>query len=352
VDGELAEFRARSEGTNGRRRSAEASDVREQARQFESCGIVTQSPLMVDVLEMVRKAARSRFCILIQGETGTGKELLARAIHQMGGLPPERFVAQNCNGIPEGLQESELFGHKKGAFTGAYSDKQGLFEIADGGTLFLDEVTDLTAGAQGKILRIIEDGELRRVGDVRSRRIRVRILAATNKPAIDEVRAGRFRKDLFYRLSVFPVSLPPLRERPEDIPLLAQYFLARESAADRKPVSFAPDALDALAQYEWPGNVRELENLLCRLYVLAEPGFAIRAHDLPTELLVRPSHPASAFGLKERVEMFERDQIERALREAGGDKDRTAAALGITRRWLSEKIRRYGLDRSGTIVPQ
>ncbi len=352
VDRELLEFRADSDATNGKRRAADHADVREKARQFEAFGIVTQSSLMVDVLEMVQKAARSRFCILIQGETGTGKERLARAIHEMGALPSDKFVALNCNGLPEGLQESELFGHKRGAFTGAQSDKPGLFELADGGTLFLDEVTDLTAGAQGKILRIIEDGQLRRLGDVRSSRINVRILAATNKPAIDEVRAGRFRKDLFYRLSVFPVNLPPLRDRPEDVALLAQFFMARESAAERKPVSLASDAVEALTQYEWPGNVRELENLICRLYVLAEPDSAIHAHDLPPEMLANPAHPASAFGLKERLEMFERDHIERALKACGGDRVQTAAILGITRRWLSEKMRRYNLDRAGTIVPQ
>jgi transcriptional regulator with PAS, ATPase and Fis domain len=269
----------------------------------------------------------------------------------MGGQPADRFIAVNCNSLPEGLQESELFGHKRGAFTGAQADKPGLFEMADGGTLFLDEVTDLSPAAQGKLLRILEDGELRRLGDVKSRRINVRLLAATNKPAIEEVRAGRFRKDLFYRLSVFPVMLPALRERPEDVGLLAEYFLRREQAQEPKGVAFAAEAVHALEDYEWPGNVRELENMVCRLFVLADPECTIRRADLPPEILVRTPPRGETLSLKDRIELFEREQIERALRVSGGDKDRTAATLGITRRWLSEKIRRYMLDRSGTIVP-
>jgi two-component system response regulator AtoC len=307
---------------------------------------------MVEVLEMVEKAARSRFCILIQGETGTGKERLARAIHLMGGHSADRFVAVNCNSLPDGLQESELFGHKRGAFTGAQTDKPGLFEMADGGTLFLDEVTDLSPAAQGKILRILEDGELRRLGEVKSRRISVRILAATNKPAIEEVRRGRFRKDLFYRLSVFPVTLPPLRERVEDISLLAEFFLAREREEAGKTVSLGTDALEALELYEWPGNVRELENLVCRLHVLADCESTIRSQDLPPEILATSANGTSTLNLRERLELFEREQIESALRVAGGDKERAAASLGITRRWLSEKLRRYTLDRPGTILPE
>ncbi len=352
VDRELMAYR-RSLHAAPKRQASSPDRSRLAAERFREKGIVTHSPLMVDVLEMAEKAAKSRFCILIQGETGTGKERLARAIHMMGGKKLDSFVAVNCNSLPEGLQESELFGHAAGAYTDAKREKPGLFEIADGGTLFLDEVTDLSPAAQGKLLRILEDGELRRVGETKSRKVNVRILAACNKSALEEAKNGRFRKDLFYRLSVFPVTLPALRERPEDVAPLVEYFLQRESAQENKTVTLGPDALQALEDYEWPGNVRELENMICRMFVLADADSTIHRDDLPAEILVKaPGRGGEALSLKERVELFEREQIERALRASGGDKDRTAANLNITRRWLTEKMRRYHLDRSGTIVPE
>lgn len=352
VDRELMTYRRSLHAPAAKRPSTLSERSRVAAERFREKGIVTHSPLMVDVLEMAEKAAKSRFCILIQGETGTGKERLARAIHLMGGKKLDSFVAVNCNSLPEGLQESELFGHAAGAYTDAKREKAGLFEIADGGTLFLDEVTDLSPAAQGKLLRILEDGELRRVGDTKSRKVNVRILAACNKSALEEAKNGRFRKDLFYRLSVFPVNLPALRERPEDVAPLVEYFLQRESAQEGKTVTMGADALQALEDYEWPGNVRELENMICRVFVLADPDSTIHRENLPPEILVKsPVRGGDALSLKERVEMFEREQIERALRAAGGDKDRTAANLNITRRWLTEKMRRYQLDRPGTIVP-
>ncbi len=264
VDRELMSYRRSMQTAAVKRPPSTPERSRQAAERFREKGIVTHSPLMVDVLEMAEKAAKSRFCILIQGETGTGKERLARAIHLMGGKKLDSFVAVNCNSLPEGLQESELFGHAAGAYTDAKREKPGLFEIADGGTLFLDEVTDLSPAAQGKLLRILEDGELRRVGDTKSRKVNVRILAACNKSALEEAKNGRFRKDLFYRLSVFPVNLPALRERPEDIAPLVEYFLQRESTQESKTVNMGADALQALEDYECPGNVRELENLICR----------------------------------------------------------------------------------------
>jgi two-component system response regulator AtoC len=312
--------------------------------------IVGRSPAMERLLAQVAKVANHKTTILITGESGTGKELVARAIHHHGQRRDRAFVAVNCSAIPEALLESELFGHVRGAFTSATSHKRGLFEEADGGTLLLDEVADLPATLQVKLLRAIQEEEIRRVGDTKTLSVDVRLLAATSRDLAAEVAAGRFREELFYRLNVMNIHLPPLRERQEDIPLLLEHFLARFAARMQKDVrGFSKDALAYLLGHPWPGNVRELENRVERAVLLAE-GPQVTLEDL---VLPAPSAPAARRGADFAPEglsipanraALERHLIRRALDETGGNKTRAAKLLELSYRALLMKITDYGLD--------
>jgi transcriptional regulator with GAF, ATPase, and Fis domain len=286
--------------------------------------------------------------VCIEGETGTGKELIASAVHHQSPRASKMFVAQNCAALPENLLESELFGHRRGAFTSADSDKKGLFEIADGGTLFLDEVGEMPLALQAKLLRVLQEGTIRPLGGTSERQVDVRIICATNRDLQAEVAAGRFRQDLYYRLAVFPVRLPPLRERADDIPRLAAFFLRRYATEHRVNLpGFTQEALDALAAAPWPGNIRELENEVQRIVINAEPEHWVEVSDLSPRLRKVEStlgRVAPKKGtLKEMVEQVERALLIEALREHGGNKTRTAAALGITREGLHKKLDKLGL---------
>jgi transcriptional regulator with PAS, ATPase and Fis domain len=283
--------------------------------------------------------------VLIEGETGTGKELFARAIHYHGARARRPFLAQNCAALPESLVESELFGHARGAFTGAERAQRGLFEAADGGTLFLDEVGEASPAIQAKLLRVLQDGEVRPVGSDAARRVDVRVIAATNCDLAQAVRAGRFRRDLYYRLRVFPIRLPPLRERRQDVRLLALQLLRRFAAeAEKRIPGFEPSALRLLERYPWPGNVRELENEIQRVVLCAEPGERITP-DLLASWIAEGAPPAAADGarpLKEIVREVEAATIRARLREHGYHRAATARSLGITRESLWAKLRQLG----------
>jgi Nif-specific regulatory protein len=317
---------------------------REEKRRFES--IIGESNAMKEVLQQLEKVLDTRATVCIDGETGTGKELIASAIHYQSRRHDKLFVAQNCAALPENLLESELFGHKKGAFTSADSDKKGLFEIADGGTLFLDEVGEMPLSLQAKLLRTLQEGTIRPVGSTSEKQVDVRILCATNRDLAAEVEKGAFRQDLFYRLMVFPIRLPPLRERREDIPLLAEHFLARYVQEYRRHIAgLAQEALDALANYAWPGNIRELENEIQRLVIQAEPGAWIDVSDLSPQIRKVEgtlSRIAPKKGtLKEMMDQVERWLITEALRDNDNNKTRTAQILGITREGLHKKLSKW-----------
>jgi two-component system response regulator AtoC len=313
--------------------------------------LVAEGPKMKEVLRVVQKVAPAPTTVLIEGESGTGKELVARALHGLSPRCDRPFVAINCGSIPEGLIESELFGHAKGAFTDARSAKRGLFEEADGGTLLLDEVGELPLPVQPALLRVLQEGEVRRVGDSRSTRVDVRVLAATNRDLAAQVQAGRFREDLYYRLNVVQVRLPPLRERQEEIAALAERLLARH--AERlgvAPRRLSTRALELLQRYRWPGNVRELENVLERALVLSEDE-EIEADALP-EPLQREADPQPLpssldpddLSVKRAQRVLEADLIRRALERTNGNRTRAAELLQLSPRALLYKIREYGLE--------
>jgi Nif-specific regulatory protein len=314
---------------------------RESARRFE---IVGQSRALNEVIRQLDKVADTRVSVLIEGETGTGKELIASTLHQRSRRAKKLFVAQNCAALPETLLESELFGHKRGAFTGATEEKKGLFEIADGGTLFLDEVTEMPPQLQAKLLRVLQEGELRPVGATHTRTVNVRIVAATNRDLDKCVREGKFREDLYYRLKVFPIRLPPLRERRDDIVLLSRHFLDRYCRELGKPVAgFAEDTLELMKSHDWPGNVRELQNEVQRLVIEAEPDSLIvpdllSARIRKLENVLAGAGPARGT-LKEAVEQVERYLVLESLREHRNNKTNAAKALGITREGLHKKLR-------------
>ncbi len=306
-------------------------------------GIVGESPAMREVLGLVEKVARHPTTVLVHGETGTGKELVARAIHDRSPRAARLFVAVNCAAITDTLLDSELFGHRRGSFTGALTDKQGLFEVADGGTLFLDEISETPAALQAKLLRVLQEGEFRPVGDTRDRKVDVRIVAATNRKLEDEVKAGRFREDLYYRLRVFPIRLPALRERMEDLPALAKHLTAKISTQVRKPVGEpTAETIAALQRYAFPGNIRELANELERAIMLAEHGAPLTEDLLSDHIMAAgPQNPPSV--LQSRTDGFEREEIVKALERAGGVRVRAAEELGITYRGLLKKMRRLGM---------
>jgi len=294
--------------------------------------------------EQIALAAPTNGWVLITGENGTGKELVARQIHLQSRRAQKPFVAVNCAAIPEELIESELFGHEKGAFTGAIAQKRGKFELAHEGTIFLDEIADMSLKTQAKILRILQEHKFERVGGSETIEVEVRVIAATNKSLEKEIQAGRFREDLYYRLNVIPFHVPPLRDRREDIPVLAHAF-AREFCAESgvKPKEIAARAMQVLQGYAWPGNVRELRNLMERL-VLMTPGTTIKADDLPATLRGAPPTAASASSLDEARRAFERDFLQAKLREHGGNISRTAEAVGIARESLSRKLKQLRIE--------
>lgn len=323
--------------------------LRRAAGQIPPTGIVARSRVMADLLVLVQRVAQVKSPVLITGESGTGKELIARAIHAAADRRDRPFVAINCGAIPETLLESELFGHVRGAFTDAVRDRPGLFREADGGTLFLDEVGELPPNLQVKLLRALQEEEVRPVGSAASIKVDVRIVAATARDLTREFQAGRFREDLFYRLNVLPLSIPPLRERPDDIPLLLEHFLVAFSARMNRPrPEITPEAGDALVRYSWPGNVRELENVVERTMVLC-PKPRIELSDLPSQvrseenrLVSRTSDPAD-LDLKARIRDLEAQVIQEALRQCAGNRAEAARRLGISYPSLLTKIKAYGL---------
>jgi transcriptional regulator with GAF, ATPase, and Fis domain len=310
--------------------------------------IIGQSEAMRRVIDHLDKVVDTRVTVLIEGETGTGKELIAAAVHYRSRRRDKLFVAQNCAALAESLLESELFGHKKGSFTGAVDEKKGLFEIADGGTLFLDEITETPMSLQSKLLRALQEGEIRPVGATAPKHVNVRIVAATNRNLEEEVARGRFREDLYYRLKVFPLRLPPLRERREDIAVLANHFLERYADEIGKPVGgFSQQALELMVGYNWPGNVRELQNEVQRLVIQLEPGaFAtpelLSARIRQVEGLVTRAGVTKGT-LKDMMDAVEKYFLLEALREHGNNKTNAAKTLGITREGLHKKLRQYGI---------
>ena len=316
--------------------------------------IVTRSPLMLRLLEQARLVAQSDVSVLINGQSGTGKEIFAQAIHNASPRNSKPFIAINCGALPEQLLESELFGHARGAFTGAVSNREGLFQAAEGGTLFLDEIGDMPAPLQVKLLRALQQREIQRVGSDETISVDVRIVAATNRDLAEEIRAGRFREDLYYRLNVVSIMVPSLAERREDIPLLAQHFLHIHGERNRKDVKgFTPLAMDMLLRYDWPGNVRELENAVERAVVLLF-GQYVSERELPQAVVesYRPPQEISAplpdggGGPDEprTLEDVERDFIIRTVRECGDNKSEAAKRLGISRKTLHTKLKSYGLS--------
>lgn len=315
--------------------------------------LIGKGRAMHQVYDLIQKVRQSDVTVLIRGETGTGKELIANEIHRTGARADGPFIAQNCAAMPEHLLESEFFGHRKGAFTGATANKMGLFEAANGGTLFLDEIGDMPLDLQAKILRVLQEGEVRPLGALESRRINVRVIAATNCDLRSMIDAGTFREDLFYRLSVFPIELPPLRERTEDLPDLLNHFLDIYCERYQKHVSgFSQAAFEALLNYGFPGNVREMSNILERAVLLCDPCGSIQPEHLPADLPrsresdtgTEKTSPCNA-PLKERVQAFEAQLISDHLRTIGWNQSQAARDLGLSRRALIEKINRYGLRR-------
>ncbi|MFQ5354517.1 MAG: sigma-54-dependent transcriptional regulator [Thermodesulfobacteriota bacterium] len=318
----------------------------EAARRFDVNNIITVDARMLDILELVKKVASYTTSVLISGESGTGKELVARALHTCGERVDRPFVAVNCGAIPGPLLESELFGHVKGAFTDARRDKAGLFEEAGGGTIFLDEVGELPMELQVKLLRVLQEGEVRRVGGTKAVKIDTRVVSATLKNLVDEIREGRFREDLYYRLNVIEIALPPLRERPGDIEKLAGHFTAQYARKFGKNVKgLSRDALGSLIKYSWPGNVRELENVIERAMILEEGGVIEKSSlpmgvSSPSEDTLRVS--SVGLSIKKAHEAMERDFIKRALEATKNNKTRAAELLEISQRALLYKIKTYG----------
>jgi two-component system, NtrC family, response regulator HydG len=306
-----------------------------------------QSKALAEIREQIALAAPTDSTVLITGESGTGKELVARAIHAQSKRAHRPFIKVDCSALAEGVLESELFGHERGAFTGAIQRKQGRFELADGGTIFLDEIGEIPPSIQLKLLRVLQDRSFERVGGGRTIKVDVRVISATNKTLPDQIKAGKFREDLFYRLHVIPIHLPPLRERRDDIPALLTHFLSVLARKYGRSLSVTPEAADLFLSYSWPGNIRELENLLERLYVLT-PGGSISVESLPDELRKINNHvdlelPPRTVPLDEALEALERQLIRRAYEEAGGVKTKTAQLLGIKTSALYYKLEKNGI---------
>ncbi len=314
------------------------------------------SPSMAELCNVARKAAATNLPVLIQGETGTGKELLAQAIHQNSERKDSPLLVQNCGGLSDELLHSELFGHKRGSFTGSVSDRLGLFPAANGGTVFLDEISEISPAFQASLLRFLQEGEVKPLGSDRVQHSDVRIIAASNRPLGELVSEGRFRQDLYFRLNGFQLTVPPLRDRPDDIPVLADYLARRYGESiNRRILGIAPEVLDRLKAHHWPGNVRELENEMKRMVALADDGEYLTIANLSPHLAsLAPSRmncgscsELKGETLKEKVESVETELVRQALQRHRWNQSRAAAELGLSRVGLANKIKRYGLNGSG-----
>jgi DNA-binding NtrC family response regulator len=325
------------------RKAYETGQLRKENRQLKAAlrqqqkspNIVGESPQMQELFRLVARVGPTDKPILIQGESGTGKELVARALHDASPLADKPLVTINCAALPETLLESELFGYEKGAFTGATGMKPGLFEVADGGTLFIDEIGELALSLQAKLLRVLEDGTLRRVGSVKERRVRVRLLAATNRDLLQEVKDKRFREDLLYRINVLTIQLPPLRQRSGDLPLLVKHLAGDDWRLD-------PDVIPTLERYSWPGNVRQLQNAIDRAKILSEDDH-IRVENLPPEV-VDTAHSRPVLAGDVDLETLTHQHVLETFRRHAGNKARTARALGIGRRTLYRLLQKYRIE--------
>jgi transcriptional regulator with PAS, ATPase and Fis domain len=341
-DAIAATFRARAELQRLRRVVEQEESTAPRAQAIE--GIVGDSPPMKDVFALIARVAKRDVPVCILGESGTGKELVARAIFAASPRRHKPFVAVNCAALPENLIESELFGHVRGAFTGADRDRAGLIETADGGTLFLDEIGELPPGAQAKLLRFLQEGEFRRVGDTANRTADVRVVSATNRKLESAVEEGRFREDLYYRIRGVEVALPPLRERANDIALLAAHFVGREREKHRTgPARLSPDVEAIFRAYGWPGNVRELQNTIRAAHAMAGEAKELEVEHLPERLrqIVVPRTSVSSY--QDAVARFRRDLIEKSLAQAEGNQNQAAAMLNISRQALAYQIRELGI---------
>ncbi len=333
----------------------EVASLREELHdRYGFHNILSKSPRMHAVFELIGHVAQTATTVLIEGETGTGKEQVARAIHHASQKRKGPLVAINCAAVPEALLESELFGHEKGAFTSAVGQRHGRFELAEGGTIFLDEIGDIPAAMQAKLLRVLQERRFERVGGSETVEVDVRVIAATNRSLQKMVKDGKFREDLFYRLNVLKIDLPPLHERPEDILLLAMHFAERYARPGHPPPQVAPEAMEILMSYRWPGNIRELENAIERACVISRDDF-IRPENLPPDL-VKPATTKVPFAidlsrpltdqLPEVVAAFEERYLRRALKKARGNLARTARITGLSRRSISDKIALYKIDKA------
>jgi DNA-binding NtrC family response regulator len=333
----------------------EVAQLRHQLhRQYAFHNILSKNPHMHGIFELINNVANNTTTVLIEGETGTGKEQVARAIHQASTSRKGPLIAVNCAALPETLLESELFGHEKGAFTNALGQRQGRFELAEGGTLFLDEVGDVPATMQAKLLRVLQERRFERVGGTATIDVDVRIIAATNRSLQALVKQGKFREDLYYRLNVVKINLPPLRERPEDIPLLATHFVEKYTAAGAIPKKIAPETMEMLLNYAWPGNIRELENAIERACVTSRDQ-VIGPQSLPPDLVSPPTaKPTFAVDLtrglpevvREAVASIEQQFIRKALKKTGGNIGRSAKLCRLSRRSITAKIAEYNIDKA------
>ena len=334
----------------------EKEDLKQQLKgKYTIKNIIGNSDRMQEVFESVHKVAPSKANVLLRGESGTGKELLAKAIHYMSPRAQGPFIKLNCASIPEGLLESELFGHEKGAFTGAMASRKGRFELANGGTLFLDEIGDLPIALQPKILRVLQEKEFERVGSEKTFKVDVRLIAATSRNLEELVAGNRFREDLYYRLNVVPIFLPSLRKKREDIPTLVDSFLKKFNKDNQKSIAITPEALNSLLHYDWPGNVRELENTIERLVVMSD-GPVINQSDLPLnirEQLIRSRYAVQMKdALPSAIENIEKTKIIDALKRTGWIQAKAARMLGLTPRQIGYKMKKYHLQNTNPELPE
>jgi Nif-specific regulatory protein len=319
----------------------------EEKYRFDN--IIGNSETLLKVYKVMEGAIKSEGTVMIQGESGTGKELIAKAIHFNSSRKKERFVAVDCASLHETLLDSELFGHKKGSFTGAIQDKKGLFEEADNGTIFLDEIINTSLAFQAKLLRVLQEGEIRKVGDTESKFVNVRVIVAANKNIEDEVRQGRFREDLYYRLNVIPINVPPLRERREDIPLLVNHFIKKYVDKTSKTItSVSQELVDSFTSYDWPGNIRELENIINRMIIFAEED-KLTLKDIPADFkknIVKSDPLDEIFKNNDEISNIrelEKEHILRTMEKTKGNKTEAAKLLGLKRTTLIERMKKYGL---------
>ena len=327
---------------------SENQRLREQLKDVHGQGlpgVIGQSRAMQTVVKTVRTVAPTDASVLIEGESGTGKERIARAIHQLSARKDKPFVALSCGALPDTLLETELFGHEKGAFTDAQKLRRGRFEVADGGTIFLDDIDDMPLSVQVKLLRVLQEREFERVGGESLVNVDIRVVAATKVPLLEHVRAGKFREDLYYRLNVVPVRLPPLREREGDMPMLVQHFV--EKLGGGRPLTVKTDVLEAMAEYSWPGNVRELENRIAQAVALSGGATVLKKeHLLPVDRSRRAAlePPTALRSLREVLVDAEREHLRAVLRGVGGHRTKAASVLGISRKVLWEKLKDYGIE--------